>query len=86
MPRLTRRQKTQLDGIEHFLNKILAELTNERVVVTMRSGGAATTEFHNRRTDQWISPIRPASLAYLNHALRHIAWMRNEAEPKEIAP
>ncbi|MFE1784223.1 hypothetical protein ACFW9F_16975 [Streptomyces sp. NPDC059506] len=56
MPRLTRNQNTQLDCVEHFLNLALAELTNDRTVVAMKSAGAATVEFYNERSDQWIAP------------------------------
>ncbi|MEU6632904.1 hypothetical protein ABZ905_32160 [Streptomyces parvus] len=82
MPRLTRAQHRQLDDIEHFLLKTLQELTSDRTVVTMRSGGAATTEFYNDRTDTWVIPIRPASLAYLDHIQRLIKTMRDQAAPK----
>jgi len=86
MPRLTRKQNTQLDRVEHFVNLALAELTNDRTVVAMKSGGAATVEFYNERSDQWIAPIRPASLAYLDHAMRAVESMRRDAEPKKTEP
>ncbi|MCD9904264.1 hypothetical protein [Streptomyces cyaneofuscatus] len=84
MPRLTRAQSRQLDDLEYFLLKILADLTNPRTVVTMRSAGAATTEFYNERTDSWLIPVRPSALAYLDHAQRIIDTMRAQAAPKAV--
>lgn len=83
MPRLTRRQTTQLDSIEHYLRKVLAELSAQRTVVTMRSAGTTTTEFYNARSDSWVTPVRPNSLAYLEHAQRSIDTLRAESAPKE---
>ncbi|MCX4681374.1 hypothetical protein OG413_39960 [Streptomyces sp. NBC_01433] len=86
MPRLTRQQNAQLDRIEHFLKLSLAELTHDRTVVTMKSGGATTVEFHNELSAEWIAPIRPASLAYLDHAMRAVESMRRDAAPRKAGP
>ncbi len=83
MPHLTRRQKQQLADIEHYLHKIHMRLTDDRTVVTMRSGGAATTEFHNARTDAWLHPVKPLELlAWVDNALRSIDSMVGDATPK----
>ncbi|MEU7228996.1 hypothetical protein [Streptomyces chrestomyceticus] len=77
---MTRKQQSQLDDIEHFLNLALTYLANDRNVVAMKSSGAATTEFHNARSGEWIVPVQPTSLrAYLNHAQRAVEAMRSDA-------
>lgn len=43
-------------------------------------------EFYNERSDQWIASIRPASLAYLDHAMRAVESMRRDAAPKKTEP
>ncbi|MGW0562861.1 hypothetical protein ACWDZ4_20135 [Streptomyces sp. NPDC003016] len=83
MPRLTRRQKTQLADIDHFLRKILTDLSDDRTVVTMRSRGTTTREFYNSHTGEWLAPVRPSSLAYVDHALRRVSSMLRDAAPKE---
>ncbi|MGW0844134.1 hypothetical protein ACWD26_29155 [Streptomyces sp. NPDC002787] len=80
IPRLTRSQREQLDDIEHFVRKIVAELTSETTVVTMRSHGTTTVEYLNEHTGQWLAPIRPSSLAYANHVLRCVESMRAGAK------
>ncbi|MER7761548.1 hypothetical protein [Streptomyces sp. NPDC097619] len=82
MPRLTRRQHRQLDDIEHFARKVLGQLSAAGTVVTMRSHGTTTAEFFNERSGEWVTPVRPASLAYVEHILQRLADLRSESEQK----
>ena len=72
---------------EDKIDRLLVQYgTGDRTVVAMKSAGAATVEFYNERSDQWIAPIRPASLAYLDHAMRAVESMRRDAAPKKTEP